>query len=180
MPDLTDVRIFIPRIRRELDPGTPYASAASGYTDDVLKDVAADSVNEISLVVGPVSFPYIVYVSSATPASATAPQDWEYNTDPAVPLLYHGLIAVQAAINQLYVDAQSFKTMERIADEGSTWEWQKSANLLQQRINILLQRRKDMIDRIVKDNPELSYDSFENLLSIREPFLDVFIEPYAQ
>ena len=177
MPDLADVRIFIPRIRRELDPGTATASAAPGYTDDMLKDVAADAVGELYLIGGS-AFPYSLNIASATPASAYAPNDWEYYTDPEVPIILHNLVAIQAALTQLYRDAQAFKTQEKISDEGSAWEVQRSATLMRDRINAMLQRRKEILAQLAYANPELVTDYFVNMLEERSLNLDRVIEPY--
>lgn len=174
MTDLTDVRIFIPRIRRELDPGV--ASGAMTYTDDMLKDVAADAVGELSLVGGD-SFPYTLSVASATPPSATPPQDWEYVTDPAVPLILYNLVAIQAALTQVYREAQNFKTQEKISDEGSSWEYQRSSTLVRARIDFLLKRRQEIFDRLRYDIPELAYDSLVNTLNDWSDGLDALVNP---
>lgn len=177
MTDLADVRVFIPRIRRELDPGVAYASAASAYTDDMLKDVAADAVGELYLI-GASTFPYALNISSATPASAFTPDQWEYYTDPEVPLVLHNLVAIQSALTQLYREAQQFRTKESISDEGSSWEIQRSSQLMKSRIDALLQRRKEMFDALTRDNPSLITDTFINTLEERSNHLDRIIEPY--
>jgi hypothetical protein len=177
MADLADVRIFIPRIRRELDPGMPLASAAAEYSDDMLKDVAADAVGELYLI-GGTAFNYSINIASATPASAFSPDQWEYYTDPEVPLPLHNLVAIQAALTQLYRDAQAFKTQEKISDEGSSWEVQRSATLMRERINAMLRRRQEILEQLKYENPQLVTDAFVNLLQERTPSLDVFIEPY--
>jgi len=177
MADLADVRIFIPRIRRELDPGTAPASAAAAYTDDMLKDVAADSVGELYLIGGS-AFPYALNISGATPASAFPPDQWEYYTDPEVPIVMHSLIAIQAALTQLYRDAQEFRTAEKISDEGSSWEVQRSATLMKERLAAMLSRRRDILDQLRYENPQLVTDYFVNMLEERSNQLDMFIEPY--
>ena len=177
--ELTDVRIFIPRIRRELEPG-PVASGsvpASAYSDNTLKDVAADAVGELQLI-GGASFPYTLSIQETTPASAFTPDAWEYETDPAVPLILHNLVAVQAALTQVYREAQSFKSAEKISDEGSSWEVQRASSLMKARIDFLLQRRKEILERLKFDNPELVTDQFVNLLEERSNALDQAIEPY--
>jgi hypothetical protein len=143
----------------------------------MLKDVAADSVGELYLIGGP-AFPYALNIASATPASAFTPDQWEYYTDPEVPLPLHNLVAIQAAITQLYRDAQEFKTQERISDEGSAWEVQRSATLMKARIEAMIQRRKAILDQLQYENPQLITDGFVNLLQERTPGLDMFIEPY--
>lgn len=177
MTDLADVRIFIPRIRRELDPGVAYASAAPAYSDDMLKHVAADAVGELRLIGGD-AFPYALNIASATPPSAYSPDQWEYYTDPEVPLILHNLVAIQAALGQLYRDAQDFKTSEKIKDEGSSWEVAKSATLMKERINAMLQRRKEILEQLRYAAPQLVTDTFVNLLEERAISLDPFIEPY--
>jgi len=177
MADLADVRIFIPRIRRELDPGTPLASAAADYSDDMLKDVAADCVGELYLIGGS-AFPYTLNISDTTPASAFTPDQWEYYTDPEVPIVLHNLIAIQATLTQLYRDAQEFRTAEKISDEGSSWEVQRSATLMKERINAALRRRMDILDQLKYENPQLVTDYFVNTLEERSNQLDRFIEPY--
>ena len=175
MTDLTDVRIFIPRIRRELDPGVASASAASEYSDDMLKDVAADAIGELSLIGGP-SFPYVLSVASGTPPSATAPQNWEYVTDPEIPLILYNLVAVQAALTQVYNDAQTFKTQEKITDEGSSWEYQRSSTLVKARIDFLLKRRQEILDRLMYEIPQIITDVFVNSLNDWSDGLDSIVE----
>lgn len=176
--DLNDVRVFIPRIRRELDPGAQSitSSAASGYSDEQLKNVAADSIGMLIAIAGPTLFPYVLSITNADTASAA--WDWEYRTDPEIPLHLHGLVALQAAIDQIYQDFLNFKTKEKISDEGSSWEIDRSATVFKDRLNGKVSQRNAILERLKIDNPELVLDAFINTLYERDATIAAEVEAF--
>ena len=170
--DSRDVRILIPQIRRRLDPGVPTASAASGLTDDDVKDIASDTVNELVLI-GGTSFPYVVSVASADASGFPS----EYVVDPELPLALQQLVAIQAALGQVFTELRGLVTQEKISSEGASWEITRSVQTLRDKISWLRDERDLALKEARQVIPAL--DASFNLLAIRDATVDAEIEPYA-
>jgi hypothetical protein len=171
--DDRDVRIIVPRIRRALEPGVAVASAASGYTDDMLKDVAADAVAELILIGGP-SFPFTLSVSSAD-ASGFAQ---EYLMDPAPDLSTQSLVAAQAAIGQVWNQLSTLRISEKISNESGSWEYQKSATILRDKIKALFSLRDEALAQMKLANVVPALDTFTSLLRTRSPTIDADVDQF--
>ena len=173
MPDLDDVRIMIPRVRRALDPVSPSATAASAYSDDQIKDIVADSVGML-IMIGGSDFPFTLNVESR--ASGTNYPE-EYTTDPELPIEVQNVVAYQAAIEQCFGELRELKTKEKISNEGSEWSWEKSASIIKEKIRSL----QDMRDRALKrlNSENFPVDVFVNMLEVRDETLNRQMEPYA-
>jgi len=172
MPNLDDVRILIPRIRRALDPSAPSATAASGYADDQIKDLAADAIGML-VMVGGTDFPFTLEVSSRNIVT-NYPE--EYITVPELPIEVQNLVAYQAAIEQCVSELKDLKTKEKISDEGSSWEWEKSSAIIRDKIKSLQDMRDRALARLSREN--FATDIFINILEERDLQVDRLIEPY--
>lgn len=171
MPTPDDVRIMTPRVRRALDPGVDAASAASAYTDDMIKDITADAVGELILCAGD-AFPYSLVVSSADASGFPV----EYITVPELPIEVQNLVAIQAAITQTIKDLHDVKTSERISDEGSTWEYSLSPTIFRDKLKTLQDQLKCAIDELKSSN--LPLDRFINTLEQRDETTSRLVEPW--
>ena len=171
--DMTDVRVFIPAIRRTLEPTT--ASADSDYSDTLLKNMAADAVGELIAINGDF-FPYTLEVTNASAVNSA--EDFEYITDPEVPIYLHPLVAVVAAIQLTVSQLASSKSREVIANEGGRWEYETSTTVLKNRLDALFRRRDEVVEQLKLTNPVLITDSWVSTLFERTESLARTAEPY--
>lgn len=172
MLDDRDIRLIVPQVRRYLDPGVGAGSAASSYTDDDLVQVTADAIGELILITGASdAFPYEI-AASATDGNGFIT---DYYTEPAITLTDRSLVAIQAAIGQVFADLRGLRTQERIADEGSTWEYTKSVTAAKEKLGLLLDTRKSVLERVTRANPAL--DAFVDLIEVRAPTVATEINP---
>ncbi len=171
MLDERDIRLIVPQVRRYLDAGVAAASAAIAYTDNHLVQVTADAISELVLITGGTGFPYVIS-ASATDGSGYIT---EYSTEPAITLTDRALVAVQAALGQAWADLRGYKTREKISDEGSTWEYEKSVTALRQRVDYLIDMRKTVLRAAAAASPPL--DRFVDLIETRAPTVAAEINP---
>lgn len=169
--DDRDVRLIVPQIRRRLEYGASASGSSSLYTDDMLKDLAADAANELSLIGGD-AFPYEVSVASADASGYPT----EYIIEPAPPLAIQTLIALQAAIGQVFNEARGAKVREKITNEGGSWEYERSAAMMRDRLKHLLDDRAAALRIAASAN--LVLDTFTNIIETRAASVWAEIEPY--
>jgi len=171
VPNLDDVQILIPRIRRALEPGVASASAAVTYTDRMITEIAADAIGELMLIGGD-AFPFTLNVAGRDVNNY--PSAW--TTSPALPEEIMSLVAIQAVVGQLYGEIRDLKTSETIANEGSRWEYTRSVTLLKDRLATLMRDRDLILAKIERLNPTL--DQFVNLVKARAPQTQADVEGF--
>lgn len=154
---------MIPQVRRALDPGVALASAASGYTDDMLAAIIADASCELLMIGGSDAFPFTTTVASASVYGY--PSEWLI--DPAPPMEIQALIATQAALGQVFNELRGLKTRERISNEGATWEYEKSSTILRDKVALLRYQRDKALELASRVVPSL--DVLVDLMAYRAP-----------
>lgn len=168
--DGRDVRLIVPILRRRLDPGVGSASAASGYTDDMLKDVAADAAGEL-IAIGGEAFPYTLTVASAD--AQGFPVEFYVEPEPTYPI--QQLIAIQGAINQISTELRGLRSSERITSHAGTWSYDKDTIFLRDRLKALLAARDAAMRVAITDTRII--DRFSDLLVARAPDIATEIGP---
>jgi hypothetical protein len=171
--DARDVRMLIPQIRRRLDPGVPTASAASGLTDEDVRDIAADAVNE-RVLIGGTSFPYVVSVASA---DGNTGLPVEYLVDPELPLALQQLVSIQAALGQVFSELRGLVSQEKISSEGASWEVTRSVQTLRDKVKWLQDERNLALKEARQVIPTL--DTVFNILAARTSTIDAEIETFG-
>lgn len=172
MLDARDIRLIVPQVRRYLAPGVASASAASSYTDDHLVQVTADAIGELILISGGDDpFGYSIAASAVDGSGFIT----DYYTEPEIALVDRSLVAIQAAIGQVFGELRDMKTSEKIANEGSSWEWQKSVTGVQEKLKQLLALRRLIFERAAEGNRVL--DGFVDLIEVRAPTVFTEISP---
>jgi len=164
---------MIPLVRRALDPGVASAFAAANYTDDMIKDVTADAVSNISLCVGS-DFPYTL---SVTQRNAITNYPEEFDVSPEMPYEVQVLVSIQAAINACVGTLNELKTKESIKDEGSDWSYEKSSAVIRDKLRALMADRDNAIKNL-KQVAGGNLEVFVNTLDARAPELNRQIEPW--
>lgn len=164
----TDVRVMVPRVRRALEN----AGAPTTLSDDEIKDRVADALAAVLL--------YSSSVFGKT-MSVTAVDDdnvpVEYAVDPELTLPEQTVIAVQAALDWFFVGLASKKMVERIADEGTSWEYQLSPNLVRDALKALQTERDRALEAIAAQHGPL--DAYESFLAVRDSAAAMMLEPWV-
>lgn len=172
-PDLTDVRVMIPRVRRSLEGPTASASGVSSIDDEQYEALIADAVADIILYSGGL-FGHTLEVVERDEAYG-APTRWR--TGDVLSEDEVTVIVAQAALNYFFHQFREAKTSEKIADEAGSWEWTKSAAALSEQIRSLREARNNALAILTRLHPAL--DQYVNLLEARDVVIDRQIEPYT-
>jgi len=169
--DNRDVRIMIPQVRRALDPGVASASAASSYSDAMIAAITADATSELLMLGGPISFPFTLSIASADMITGY-PTGWFI--DPEPPLEIQALISLQAALGQVFNELRGLVTTEKIVNEGGTWEYTKSVQILRDKVGLLIAQRDTALKNAIRVVPAL--DSISDLVAFRAPTIAANID----
>lgn len=173
-PDLKNIKVMVPRVRRSLEGPTASASAVVGtLSDDQYIALIADAVAEIILYTGGL-FGHTLVVEQRDDEYG-APTAWttsEELTESEITLVVN-----QAALNYFFQQWKDLKISERISNEAQEWEWSRSANLLLEQLKSLRSARDAAIAAI--EGIHAVADEYVNLLGVRDAYVDAQIEPWA-
>lgn len=141
--DLRDIRVLTPDTRRAIDGPTATSSAAvsSSLDDDQVKNLIADALGDVILLEGGV-FGKTLEVT-ARDDYYQAPTEWR--TSEELSVQEKRAIVAQAALNFYFQTVKSLKTSEVISDEGQSWEYSLSAQLLRDQLRALIDMRDKAI-----------------------------------
>lgn len=149
-----DIRVMVPRVRRALRVGPETLS------DEQVKDLIADALGALILYSGS-AFGRTLTATEVDPDSG---EPTEYEIDPDLPLPEQTAVGAQAALDYFFHEFSGTKTMERISDEAQTWEWQTSAQMLRDRMKLLVDERDRALDAISSQGAAL--DSYVSYLHV--------------
>lgn len=174
--DARDIRTLIPRVRRAIDgPAASSDVAPSTTLSDVeLTALIADTLAKIVLR-EPDNFLYTLEVTSRD-ADYLAPDGWL--TEPAMGESEQVVVAAQAALDYFFVKLSDLKVQETISDEGRTWSYSLSANLLTEQLRSLRAERDAALAAVASSGVAL--DRFESFLAIRDADTSALIEPWVE
>lgn len=175
--DLRDLRVLIPRARRAIDGPTALSSASVATTlnDDEVLGVIADGVaNVILLTGGAQSFGYQLVVTSRD-TNYMAPNGWA--TDQQMSTEAETAVIAQAAIDFFFNKFQDMKVHEAIADEGQSWDWDKSPALVRDQLKLLGAVRDKALANLAALNVPL--DSFISFVAERDKLAAIWVEPWV-
>lgn len=165
---------LIPRTRRALmGPGNVMPAGVADLTDDQVKALIADAVAEVVFYTGGV-FGHQLLVTDRD-GTYNAPSDWA--VDPALEESEATVITAQAALTFFFHEFRDLKVQETIANEGASWTYQLSANLVLEQMKMLRAARDRALDQLSALNPVPTL--WVNLLEARDAATDAAIEPYA-
>jgi hypothetical protein len=173
-PDLTDVRVLIPRVRRAVDGPTAMSSGSATTTlnDDELVALIADSIAEVVLYEGDL-FGATLLVNGRD-ESYGAPNAWKTDRELTEP--EQVVIASQAALHHFFNDLSNLKISERIDQGDRQWEYAISAQALRDRIAALQAARDRALEALGGNEVFETYSSF---LAVRDAATAALIEPWT-
>lgn len=174
--DLRDVRTLIPRVRRALDgpAATSPLADATTLTDEEIIGLIADAIADILLYTGGSTvFGHMLEVVDRDPFYL-APIAWR--TDTELSLAEGSVVAAQAAITYFFHRLQDLKVEETISNEGESWTYRLSAQLLTEQFKMLVKARDTALEEVEAQHsvPE-AYISF---LGARDACVAALIEPW--
>lgn len=143
---MMDLRELIPRTRRAVEgPAVLPDGTAGRLTDDQVLALIADAVADVIFYTGGL----FGHTLTATERDATynAPTNW--SVDPDLKLEEETVIIANAALSFFFHEFRDLKVHETIANEGASWDYDLSANLVLQQIKLLQEQRQQALDRIL-------------------------------
>lgn len=171
---LNNVRVLIPRLRRAIDgPAASSGLAALTMTDDMVKDAAADALADVQFYTGGV-FGHKLLVLARDP-TYNAPSEWA--VDPALAPEEETVIVAQAAINFYFHYFKDLKVDEAIANEGQSWDYKLSANVLKAQFDQLVAARDRALEQVERNHPVPTV--FAGFLEARDYLTARLIEPWT-
>lgn len=167
-----DVADLIPRVRRALE-GPVELTGPDRLTDAQVEALAADAVADIILLtVG--AWPHTLEVTAPDPDTG---HPLHYAVTPELTLPEESVIAAQAAITYFFHQVKNLKVSETITNEGQSWDYQLSANLLRDQVKLLQMQRDESLKALIRTHPALA--RYASILNVRDRVGAALLEPWA-
>jgi hypothetical protein len=165
----TDVTVLVPRVRRAVEG----VGAPAVLSDDALKDLVADAIAEVILYTGSVFGKQLV----VTHVDGTTGAPDQYATSDALTLEEAAVIAAQAALDYFFHQFANLKISETISDESTSWDYQLSATLLRDQLQLLISQRDKALEAI--EAAGFAFDKYESFLAVRDRHTAQLVEPWV-
>lgn len=164
---MTAVAILVPRVRRAVEG----VGAAEVLDEAAVKALIADATAEIIFY----TEGFWGHALVVTDDDNDIPTDWAI--DPGVTEAEATVIVVQAALDYFFHAFKSAKTSESISRDGASWSWTESANLLNQRFELLREDRDKALAIIGRAHPVAA--RFASFIEVRDAATARVLEPYV-
>jgi hypothetical protein len=161
-PDLTDLMVLVARTRRYIEGPYGPPEGRPALTDGVVYTMVADALADIILFTGNL-FGHQLIVKTRDP-TVGYPTAWQ--TEAILDEWEVTLITTQAALNYFFFLFRDLKISQAIANEGTSWEYSLSANVVRDYIAELQQRRDLAIQGLQKHHPVI--DRFASNIRVRD------------
>lgn len=165
-----NVRVMVPRVRRALE-----GLDAPSLTDDQVKDAVADACADVILYTGSLFGGQLVVLAVDPDTGAPA----EYGTSAALTLAQQSVIATQAALTYFFFLFAGLKVSEKIGDEGSSWEYSLSANLLRDQLKQLQAERDKALDAAAVESGA-TLERYSSYVAERDVWVARLVEPWTE
>lgn len=161
-PDLTDLKVLLPRARRKVEGPWGNPNGRGEITESVLYNMIADACGEIVMLSG--SFFHHQLLVKARDPIAGFPTDWQ--TDTELTEWEGAIITSQVALNYYYYLFRDMKISESIETEGTKWTYSLSANVLRNYLESLRDERDKAVAGLRVNIPVL--DRFASNIRVRD------------
>lgn len=160
--DLTDLKVMVPRARRYIEG--PYGPPENRppLDDDVIYPLVADACADIILFSGNL-FGHTLIVSKRD-NRAGFPTAWQ--TSEVLDEWEVSVITTQAAINYFFFLFRDLKISQAISNEGTSWEYSLSANVIRGYLQELQARRDMALQGLQKHHPVI--DRYASNIRVRD------------
>lgn len=164
-----DVGEMVPRVRRAIEGPIPLATSDPEYVnDEQLLALVADTIADIILLTEG-RWGHMLEGTNGPPAT-------QWVVDPGLSLEEQSLVAAQAALTRYFHIARQAKVVERIQNEGQTWEIQHSAQLLREQYALLKDARDRALAAVMTQHPVMA--RYASILSVRDRLGAAILEPW--
>lgn len=173
--DLRDTRVLIPRTRRALE-GIQAAGSGfdpSTFDDEAMNAAVADSIANILLYKGDFFGAQLEVVERDE--SYLAPIAWRTSRQLTEPEA--SLVAIQAALDYVYITLVGTKQSQTIRNEGQEWSYSLSANVLSERLKSLREDRDRALAAIEAQHGQL--EDWVSFIQARDAYVSSLIEPWV-
>lgn len=173
--DLRDTRVLIPRTRRALEGIEAAGSGfdATTFADEAVNAAVADAIANLLLHTG--SFFGKTLEVVERDVNYMAPIAWRTSAELTEPEA--SLVALQAALDHVYLTLVATKTSETIRNEGQEWSWSISAQVLAERLKGLRADRDHAIE--ILSSTGYATEAWVSFIEARDSYVSALIEPYT-
>lgn len=168
-----NVETLIPRLRRAIDGPAGPDGLAVALSDEQVRDAAADAIADVIFYTGGLFGHQLIVLGRD--GTYAAPNEWA--VDPELAPEEETVIVAQAAINFFFHFFKGLKTHETITNEGQSWDYDLSANVIAAQFKALIDARDRALEQVERQHPVPTvYASF---LEARDYMTSRLIEPYV-
>lgn len=167
-----DVAAVTPRVRRAVEGPVPVPSSEA-LTDSQILALTADAIADVILFTNGM-WGHKLEVSTRD-TQTQFPTGW--TVDPELSPAEESMIAAQAAINFYFHVFKDKKVSERIVNEGQEWEYNLSATMLRDLMNVLKEQRDSALQSLKATTPVLA--RYESILLVRDRVAAAVLEPWV-
>lgn len=168
--DLTDLAVLIPWARRACEGPYGPPSGQQSMPDEVVYPMIADACSEIILYSGSL-FGHRLEVTARDPI-AGYPTQWK--TDKVLNQWESAVIICQLALDYWRFLFRDTKTSVKIANEGTSYEYTVSANVIGGYLKQLAADRDKALNGLREHNPVL--DQWASVIRVRDPATVALLE----
>lgn len=161
-PDLTDLRVLVPRARRKVEGPWGNPAGRAELTATQVYEMVADACGEIVMLSGSF-FHHTLKVKARDPLGGF-PTEWQ--TDTELTEWEAAVICAQVALNYYYFLLRDMKISETIQNEGTQWTYDLSANVLRTYLEEIKEERDAAIDGLRINIPVL--DRWASNIRVRD------------
>lgn len=173
--DLRDTRVLIPRTRRALEGIQAAGSGfdSSTFADDAVNSAVADSIANILLYKGDFFGATLEVVERDE--TYMAPIAWR--TSRELTEAEASLVAIQAALDYVYITLVGTKQSETIRNEGQEWSYSFSATVLADRLKALRADRDRALAAIEAQHGQM--EDWVSFIQARDAYVSSLVEPWV-
>lgn len=171
---IEDIAVMGPRVRRAVEGPTGPPPGITALSDDQVTAITADALADAILLSGGL-FGHQLIVS-ARDAVGGFPTAWK--TEKPLDEWEVSVVACQAALTYFFHQMLDKKTSETLTNEGQTWTYELSANLLTAQIKLLQDQRDQAMKALRLMHPTL--DRFASILAVRDVQTQSVLEWYTR
>lgn len=172
-PDLTDLRVLVPRARRKVEGPWGNPSSRPPLSNTQIYEMVGDAVGEVVMLGGSV-FGHELIVKKRDPLGGF-PVAWK--TDTPLSEYETAIICAQVALNYYYYLFRDMKISETIQNEGTVWTYELSANVIRNYLESLRAERDQAIQGLRINRPVL--DQYASNIRVRDQATVTVLEWWA-
>lgn len=173
-PDLTDLKVLVPRARRKVEGPWGNANGRPPLSETQVYEMIGDAVGDMIALSG--AFFHHTLIVKERDALGGYPTAWK--TDTELEEYEAAIICAQVALNYYFHVFNNMRIMETIQNEGTLWTYQLSANVIKNYLETLRDERDKAIEGLRTNIPIL--DRFASNIRVRDQATVAVLEWWDQ